>query len=815
MIGVRSQGPGVGGRNCKVSIAKFQLQICNEQFAIAEFAVALCLLLASLTEVGRAEPPGTSYIFPAGGQQGTKVAVKVGGHFLHDKASFEIIGPGVGGPSEIKRTETTWFEGPLIKQPASQAAEDYPKDYAAELLVAADAPLGPRWWRVWNGQGIAPAMKFVVGDLPEIVEEEIDGEPVPAPVTLPVTINGRIFPREDIDVWSLEAAAGQSITCSVAAAEFGSPLKAQLEVRGPDGRLLAETTGDALGRVQLRFTPAVSGRHEVRIRDVQSGGLQHYVYRLTITAGPWIDAVYPLGGRRGSEVTLQAVGQGVNDGATVKLPDAKGVVLVAPQIGADGTRSVPTTILLDVDDLPEALETEPNQEPASVMALAIPGVANGRIDLAGDSDLWKLVLSKGQPVQLSMKAGQLGSPLAGTLTVRDGTGKEMAKAAWLDQQKDAELSFSTPADGEYFVEVREQFPSRGGPAFAYRLRAAAPAADFDLLLPADGLAVDIGASKTMELKVVRRGGFKTPLTLHVDGLPAGVTCDDVQVAENGDKGTLVIKAADNIPVTTALCRVVGRGQHEGQSVERIARVPAVGGNQPLDALRLVTTLKTPFKFAAQYDFRYTPRGTVLQKRYTIDRGGYQGPLVAQLADRQGRHLQGVTGPVVTISPEASEFDYSLFLPPWMELGRTSRTNLMLTGEAEDAAGVAHKVSYTTRDQNEQMIALVSPSLLRIVAERSSLLVEPGKEAIVPLQIKRDRTITSPIRLELVLPPHMRDISAEPLSVPPGTDSAEFHLRFGPAPGPLNMPLLVRATAERNGESVVTETALEAVLGAAR
>ena len=40
-----------------------------------------------------------------------------------------------------------------------------------------------------------------MGDLPEIVEEEIDGEPVPVNVTLPLTINGRIFPREDVDLW--------------------------------------------------------------------------------------------------------------------------------------------------------------------------------------------------------------------------------------------------------------------------------------------------------------------------------------------------------------------------------------------------------------------------------------------------------------------------------------------------------------------------------------------------------------------------------------------------------------------------------------
>ena len=793
---VREQRSEGSRRNCRLPIGNFQFAMALP-FCLL-FPVS-CFLVLLLTSAASAEPPHASYIFPAGGQRGTKVSVKIGGHFLHDKANFEILGSGVNGSSHIERTETIWFEGPLIKQPASQQSEDYPKDYAAELTIAADAELGVRHWRVWNAQGITPAMKFIVGELPEVVETEIDGEPIPMPVTVPVTINGRIFPREDVDVWTFEATAGQSVTCSVAAAEFGSPLAPRIEVRGPDGNSLGEATADALGRVQLRFNPAVSGKHAVHIHDVQAGGLQHYVYRLTITSGTWIDVVYPLGGCRGSEVKLQAAGRQIPDGeVTVKLPDA---------IGSSSVNGM----LLDVDDLPEQLEAEPNHETGNAAALAFPGIANGRIDEPGDRDQWKLTLAKDRPVQLSLKAGQLGSALAGVVTVQDAAGKELAKASWLDQQKDVELAFTPPADGEYFVQVRDEFPSRGGPAFAYRLRAAAPVADFDLLLPTDGVAVDIGASKNLEVKIVRRGGFKGPLTLHADGLPAGVTCEDVKVAENGDKAALVFKAAENVPVVSSLVRVVGRAEMDGKQIERTAHVTALPGQPALESVRLVTTLQTPFKFTALYDFRYTPRGTTLKKRYSIDRGGYEGPLVAQLADRQGRHLQGVTGPVVTIAPHATEFEYTLSLPPWMELGRTSRTNLMLTGEIKDAAGTAHKVSFTTRDQNEQMIALVSPSLLRIIAEKQSLLVQPGGEAVIRLQIKRDRTVTSPVRLELALPAHMRDITAEPVVVPADAETASMVIRFGSSPGPLNMPLLVRATAERGGEPVVAETAIEAVL----
>src|SRR5437868_5403166 len=94
----------------------------------------------------------------------------------------------------------------------------------ALLLLAgaarADAPLGTRSWRVWTSQGVTPARRFVVGDLPEVVEQEVEGTPVPRRVTLPVTVNGRIFPQEDVDVWTFELRKGQSVTASVEAARL-------------------------------------------------------------------------------------------------------------------------------------------------------------------------------------------------------------------------------------------------------------------------------------------------------------------------------------------------------------------------------------------------------------------------------------------------------------------------------------------------------------------------------------------------------------------------------------------------------------------
>src|SRR5947199_1560094 len=160
---------------------------CGRLVGLLTSLCSLCLCGESL----RANPPVASYLFPAGGQRGTKVELRVGGLFLHHSCGFEMLGPGVDASKELKRTRTRWFEGPLLPLPDSQQQEDYPKDTIAHVKIAADAPLGLRRGRVWTTQGAASGLGFIVGDLPEILEQEIDGDPLPVDVQLPVTINGR------------------------------------------------------------------------------------------------------------------------------------------------------------------------------------------------------------------------------------------------------------------------------------------------------------------------------------------------------------------------------------------------------------------------------------------------------------------------------------------------------------------------------------------------------------------------------------------------------------------------------------------------
>jgi hypothetical protein len=376
---------------------------------------------------------------------------------------------------------------------------------------------------------------------------------------------------------------------------------------------------------------------------------------------------------------------------------------------------------------------------------------------------------------------------------------------------DCELSFTPPADGVFVAEVRERFASRGGSAFAYRLRIAPPVADFALALPSDALAVVIGGEQKLPITVDRRGGFNAPVKLVLEGLPPGVTSAELEVPANQNKGELVIKVAKDSPVQVAKLTVAGRALMGDKTVERRANLTSSAGEPPTENVQLACTLATPFKFKSQYEFRYIARGGTLKKHYQIERNGFEGPVEVALADRQGRHLQGVTGPTITVPAGASEFDYAVNLPPWMELGRTSRTNLMMVGELADAAGKKHKVSFSTVEQNEQLIALVTASPLRLSLDKTAVACQAGSQLVVPVHLHRQVGLSGPCRLELVVPEHMRDITAQAVTVAAGGDAAELKIDLGPHPGPLNMPLLVRGQTERDGEPVVAEANLELLL----
>ena len=771
----------------------------------------LVIFVASIlaAESTFAEPPHVSYIFPAGGQRGTEVTFKVGGHYLHEGCPFEMAGPGMTASPRIERTKTVWFEGPLIPQPASQRKEDYPKDYLGSVKIAKDTPLGIRRWRVNTSQGVTSRMRFVVGDIPEVIEKEIDGEPVPTGVQLPVTINGRIFPREDVDIWTFDAKSGTRISCEVNAARIGSPLDSRIEIRSADGKVLTENV-DALGMDSfVQFVAPKDGRYECRIHDIAFGGLQHYVYRLTIRKGPHIVSVYPLGGQRGDTVTLRLSG--------TNLPASDAPFSIPQDADRQLNLSLPNVasnvVTLVTGDKSEHLEAEPNDATETVKSEAVPVksgmVFNGRIDRPGDVDLFHFSAEAGKTLLLEVQSSRLGTQLDSVLSVLSSDGKLLKENDDLTGGvPDSRLVWKVPNGESFFVQIRDQFDHRSGNQFAYRISISEVSEQhFALKLPVDTVNIEQGAETKLKIDIDRSFGFKGEVELSVEGLPEGVTAEPVKIAKNRPNAQLLIKVGESAKPQVATIRVIGKTVDIEPAATQEAAFAAITGDAPVAGLTLGVAIKTPFRVHSPFETRYASRGTTYTRHYLIDRGGFEGPIEIEAADRQVRHLQGVTGEKVIVPAGESEFDYTVSLPPWMEIGRTSRFCLMGSAFVADDSGTKHRVSFSSHEQDDQVIMLVDPVRISIQLPATTFVIDRGDSIEIPVKVQRGTGLQGDVRVHLTAPSHIKDWSSAPFVVAAKDDSGLLKLRVDKnSNGLFNAPFIVNATLkDTTGKPIRTES----------
>ena len=376
---------------------------------------------------------------------------------------------------------------------------------SAKFQIQPDAKLGSREVRMWTSQGVTAPLKFIVGDLPEIVEKEIAGEPIPVPVKAPVTINGRIFPHEDIDIYTVSLKKDETITCSVDAAKLGSPLQAHLEIRDEQQRRLAESSECRYAEPRLAFTAPKQGIYQIVIRDLRFDGGSAFVYRLTILTGPSVAQVFPLGARRGTQTRFEISGPSLrNNIASLTIPqDAPSSYRTRFHVGEEDTNPV----VLDVDDLPEIVETQPATDPIKANFLSVPAIGNGRISKPGEIDDWSFSARKGDVLDIELRAARLGSPLQGMLTIVDRSGKVLLVT-------NPELVPIHHCDSlphrMGFTAFGSRISSARGRSDSYRLRVDRPKQSFALHFSTPSLTVLQGAQTPLKLTVNRMGGFHRP-----------------------------------------------------------------------------------------------------------------------------------------------------------------------------------------------------------------------------------------------------------------------------------------------------------------
>ncbi|HEY5315968.1 MAG TPA: PPC domain-containing protein, partial [Pirellulales bacterium] len=547
----------------------------------------MSVLLSAPSAEAQLPTPQLQSIFPRGARHGTTVECVIGGR-------------------ELVAADGLYFSHPGIL--ATKIA-----DNRFRVVVAADVPIGRYDVRAVCKAGVSSCRSFIIGDRPETIETEPNNAPGEAqPVTLPRAIEGQISGGIDVDEYAFHARKGQRVFINCWAWRIDSQLDATLMLYDAAGKELIYS-GDYYGKDPfLDFTAPADGEYTVKIWDFVYGGGPTNVYRLEIDSLPHLDAILPAAVHAGEPTHVVIYGRNLPGGKpvpgvavvdhplemvdrTIQLGGGNGgrgieqayslhaaEAVRPPQTSIDGSEyrlvtedGASNSLFVAFTRDPIVLEHELNDSLAQAQPLAVPCDVSGSFSPEGDKDFYAFQAAKGQKVVVEVfgerQSGLVDPILSGfdahgkRLTTADDNGRNIGQLRFTTTSRDGRWDFTAPADGQYFVQVRDlYFQQRGEPRFTYRLSVRPPRPDFRLLavpvaeVQPDATTVRRGGNHWLDVLAFRDDGFDAPITVTADSLPPGVSCQPVVIGPGKSSVPLVFHAAKDAPLGYREIGITGR-----------------------------------------------------------------------------------------------------------------------------------------------------------------------------------------------------------------------------------------------------------------
>jgi hypothetical protein len=120
--------------------------------------------------------------------------------------------------------------------------------------------------------------------------------------------------------------------------------------------------------------------------------------------------------------------------------------------------------------------------------------------------------------------------------------------------KDSRLHFEAPADGTYFLRLRDV---RGleGERFAYRLTVREPEPDYSVAFDPKSFNIPRGGRVSVTVTAERKDGFNGPIDVEFVDLPEGLTSTPSRIPADSDTTVLMIAAAPDASLDTYKARL--------------------------------------------------------------------------------------------------------------------------------------------------------------------------------------------------------------------------------------------------------------------
>lgn len=342
----------------------------------------------------------------------------------------------------------------LSAQVVSQSAEE------ARIEVASAADLPRAAYEIWleNAGGSSAKLKLHVDDLPQLAEVEPDDLSAQSQsIATPASVWGAIQAQGDVDQYTFEGKANETVVLELASASIGGKGNLVLALLDGSGKQLAGNNDfDGTNEPLVAYALPADGRYTVRVNELAMLGGDGFDYRLTVGAVPFVVGCYPLSVPANQESDVELIGYNLPAERTVKVKaGASGEVAVPIDTNKFRTRR---GLKLIASDTPDLRETEPNDAPNRATAMSAPGSANGRIesrspDRPADADFFRFDAKAGQTFLIETNARRRGSPVDTRIEILTADGKPIERLI-LQAVRDSYINFRSITSTQTGVRLK-------------------------------------------------------------------------------------------------------------------------------------------------------------------------------------------------------------------------------------------------------------------------------------------------------------------------------------------------------------------------
>ncbi|QHI68939.1 hypothetical protein [Tichowtungia aerotolerans] len=591
----------------------------------------LCILLAADAGAQASRDAYIGYVYPAGGQQGTMVPVRIGGQRIESVCGALVSGEGVTvkvidclrrmnnndmrlmkEQLQLIREEESAADEEVReiadriqqridedqRQPASQSLATV---VLLEVTIDKNALPGRREIRLLTSRGASNPLSFYVGRLPEtsrramkiskfqtlgkehLAQRNRPPEEEEKTISLPCTVNGQIASGE-INRYRFQAHKGDRLVITTLARQLVPYIADAVPGWFQPVMTLRNAAGKEMAfNDDFRFKPDPTLLYEVletdeyilSIHDSIYRGREDFVYRITIGQLPFITSVFPPGGTAGSEFRPTLTGWNLGL-AKLRSPGTEagpGIHYVAADRGDALSNYIPFAL----DTLPEC---EEQKNPiAGAQKVDLPIIINGRIEKPGDKDVYRFSVDKSCMVVAEVNARRLDSPLDSIIYLTDDNDQIIAfnddhsdpGSGLNTHHADSYLRIKLPAAGTYRLHLTDT-ARQGGDAYTYRLRLSPPQPDFALRTVPSKITVQKNAG-SLEVFIIRKDGFDGSVMLDLDSADKEILGMPVLIAPEDEKVRFSIKTTKKNWDGPVAVNIIGTATINGDKRVRRA-VPA-------------------------------------------------------------------------------------------------------------------------------------------------------------------------------------------------------------------------------------------------